>query len=557
MDIQANGGLGFSFNDLELMEKKFAIKNPIWQIEKAHIAKGVQHIIPTFITDSNENIENLMAYIVKRISDESLSKLSGIHFEGNFASNVGTHNEAYNRLATKENIQEFIKAIEKPFVKAGLMRAGGKFPLSIQMTIAPDLFFDGINLIKDSVDEVLKLQKRGIKFFAGHTDIICEQFKTIQNYMKQKGSGGFIGISHFNNAMLGGHFKKDKNGNYQGLVKYLIQNDDKNLKASIILDGIHVKPKLDLIPTFLLFADKDKFKELVESDVSSNLIEEIADSIAKRIIIISDCGPVVGMDKEIQKGFLSIIGGNVANVHMNKGSSPSFSWYNYTRTDDKKIKLLIKKLEAKFKKDIREILESLKNKERKTADSVVKFLMDLQIKDKGQAVCYNNLSASAVTLKDCMDYFRSQKWLKQWLKEVKKEKSKSWEICKDVLIMKFGVDVDYINANKPKIQKILERILKKLTTKTNIDKMTRFNAIEIFGFDAESIKDIKYSNSDLQIFRNESNIISKRVKEERREALERKLYDNIYDQLYKGLGRELGLIDRIIQLKNKLRHLGS
>jgi hypothetical protein len=161
--------------------------------------------------------------------------------------------------------------------------------------------------------------------------------------MRQKAGRGFIGISHFNNAMLGGHFKKDKDGNYQGLIKYLIKNNDENLKASIILDGIHVKPKLDLIPTFLLFADKDKMKETINGVSSLKIIGDIADSIAKRIIIISDCGPVVGMDKKIQKGFLSIIGGNVANIHINKGANPSFSWYNYTRTNNKKIKLLIKK----------------------------------------------------------------------------------------------------------------------------------------------------------------------------------------------------------------------
>jgi hypothetical protein len=176
--------------------------------------------------------------------------------------------------------------------------------------------------------------------------------------------------------------------------------------------------------------------------------------------------------------------------------------------------------------------------------------MDLQIRDKGQAVCYNNLSASAVTLKDCIDYFKSQKWLKQWLKEIKKENSKSWEICKDILVMKFGIDCGYLKDNNGKIQKILERILKKLSNKVNIEKMTKFNAVDMFSFSAKDIKNIKYSDDDLQNFKNESNMIAKRVKEERREDLKQKLYENIYDQVFEGIGGRGGLIERMEKFIN-------
>ena len=232
IDIQVNGGSGLLFNDITNL-------NQFLKIELNHLKYGQCFIIPTFITDSFEKMQKFVDILLERISfnDEDykindktiiLPKLWGIHIEGPFITNKGTHPEKYLKDFNEENVNQIIEIL-KPL---------GNLP--IIMTIAPELILKDVD---NRIELIKKLKKElNITISAGHTKITKEDFAKIQNLLKDN---KYQMLTHFHNAMLEGHFK----GDIEGIPSYLIDNNYQGY-FGFITDGQHTASG-ELLPTLL------------------------------------------------------------------------------------------------------------------------------------------------------------------------------------------------------------------------------------------------------------------------------------------------------------------
>lgn len=296
IDIQVNGGSGLLFNNIKTLDE-------FLKIELNHLKQGKTFIIPTFITDSDEKLKNFISIVLDRIKLNEkeysigdnkiiLPKLWGVHIEGPFITNKGTHPEQYLKDFDEKNVNEIIENL-KPL---------GKLP--IIMTIAPEL------ILKD-FDSRLKLIKKlknslNITLSAGHTKITKDDFKDLQ---KKLGKNKFTQLTHFHNAMLEGHFK----GDVEGIPSYLIENDFDGY-FGFVADGQHTSHG-ELIPTLLNYPEK--------------------------ICIISDCAsPACCMVDNNNNLFR--MGGSIGVVEQKNGELPSFFWTDFSRnpSDDVKNKKL-------------------------------------------------------------------------------------------------------------------------------------------------------------------------------------------------------------------------
>lgn len=292
IDIQVNGGSGLLFNDIKNLDE-------FLKIELNHLKQGQSFIIPTFITDSSTKMKNFVDIVLKRISlDEKsyninnntiiLPELWGIHIEGPFITNKGTHPEKYLKDFNEANIQEIIDIL-KPLKS-----------LPIVLTIAPELlledFENKMNLLKKLKNEL------NIIISAGHTKITKEDFIRLQNNLKDNKIKMF---THLHNAMLEGHFK----GNIDGIPSYLMENDFDGY-FGFITDGQHTNNG-ELLPTLLNYHDN--------------------------ICIISDCAsPACCLIDENNN--LYKMGGSIGVVEQKENELPSFFWTDFSKTDNIKIK---------------------------------------------------------------------------------------------------------------------------------------------------------------------------------------------------------------------------
>ena len=292
IDIQVNGGSGLLFNDITNL-------NQFLKIELNHLKYGQCFIIPTFITDSFEKMQKFVDILLERMSfndkeykinDKTiiLPKLWGIHIEGPFITNKGTHPEKYLKDFNEENVNDIIKIL-KPLGN-----------LSIIMTIAPELILKDV----DNRIELIKKLKRelNITISAGHTKITKEDFAKIQNLLKDN---KYQMLTHFHNAMLEGHFK----GDVEGIPSYLIDNDYQGY-FGFITDGQHTASG-ELLPTLLNYHDK--------------------------ICIISDCASPACC-KVNENNNLFKMGGSIGVVEQKENELPSFFWTDFKKTNDEKIK---------------------------------------------------------------------------------------------------------------------------------------------------------------------------------------------------------------------------
>lgn len=290
LDIQVNGGVGLLFNDVKNVDEFI-------KIELAHLVYGGNFIIPTFITDSPENMKRFFGIVAERMSlDEKeylfngrkiiLPKLWGIHIEGGFITNKGSHPEKYLLDFNEENVDKIIEIL-KPI--------GG---LPLYFTMAPELVLENA---ENGKKLVRKLRENfNITLAAGHTKITAENFLIVQKIL---GDDGFTLLTHLHNAMLGGHFKGD-----DGIPEYLMNNEF-NGYFGFITDGHHTANG-ELLPTLLGYFDK--------------------------ICVVSDAASPACCDVNNNNNLFEM-GGSVGVVEREEGKLSCFFWTDFSKNPDKRI----------------------------------------------------------------------------------------------------------------------------------------------------------------------------------------------------------------------------
>ncbi len=163
VETQANGGGGVLFNQEPTIE---GLKT----ILKAHRRYGTVAMLPTFITDTAQN----MAKAVKAIEEglaQNLKGLIGGHFEGPFlnAEKKGTHRADYIRKPNQEDLALFQSAdLGKSLI-----------------TLAPE---------NVELSFIKALKKAGLKIAAGHSMATKADMVNAHKH-------GLEGITHLYNAM--------------------------------------------------------------------------------------------------------------------------------------------------------------------------------------------------------------------------------------------------------------------------------------------------------------------------------------------------------------------
>lgn len=292
IDIQVNGGSGLLFNNITTL-------NEFLKIELNHLRYGKTFIIPTFITDSDEKLKMFVKILLERIKYNEknykiennvikLPKLWGVHIEGPFITNKGTHPERYLKDFNEENVNKIIEIL-KPL---------GSLPIII--TIAPELILKDT---KNRIKLIEKLKKElNITISAGHTKITAEEFKKLQNELEKN---KYTQLTHLHNAMLEGHFK----GEINGIPSYLADNEFKGF-FGLITDGQHTSNG-ELLPTLLNYFDK--------------------------VCIVSDCASPACCTINKSNNLFQM-GDSIGIVEKNQGELPSFFWTDFSKNTSDEVK---------------------------------------------------------------------------------------------------------------------------------------------------------------------------------------------------------------------------
>lgn len=281
IDIQVNGGSGLLFNGIKSLDE-------FLRIELNQLKYGKCFIIPTFITDSDENLKRFVDIILQRIKLNEkeykinekkiiLPKLFGVHFEGPFITNKGTHPQECLKEFNDQNLSNFIDII-KPLKD-----------LNIYFTFAPELLKD------KSLLQKLKDVCKNITISAGHTKITKDEFAKLQ---EELGKNKINMLTHFHNAMLEGHFV----GDVEGIPSYVLEEKYSGY-FGMVVDGHHTS-KGELLPTLL------------------NCYDEIC--------IVSD-GAACACCKIGKDNNLFEMGGNVSVVEQKNGELPNFFWTDFSK----------------------------------------------------------------------------------------------------------------------------------------------------------------------------------------------------------------------------------
>ncbi|MGC8589629.1 N-acetylglucosamine-6-phosphate deacetylase [Athalassotoga sp.] len=217
VDTHVHGGSGYDFMDEKIDFDK---------VEKHFFSTGVTSVLATTLTAPVGNIRNAIDAVRKRIKENPITPLKGVHLEGPVISkkHVGAQNPDFILKGTLSNLKEIIQGNED-FVKI--------------MTIA----------VEESDDEAIGyLQSKGITISVGHSDATFEQF---MHFYKL----GVKHMTHFCNAMTPLHHRKI------GLVGAGLKLDDVDLE--LISDGIHLDE--EMISLILKFHPHDRIIAITDA----------------------------------------------------------------------------------------------------------------------------------------------------------------------------------------------------------------------------------------------------------------------------------------------------
>lgn len=195
VELQANGGGGILFNSQPSVE---GLKT----ILKAHRQFGTVAMLPTFITDTPEQLDLAMQAIRQGIKSK-LKGLIGGHFEGPFINlgKKGTHQADFIRQPNTEDYQRF--------TAQGLGNS--------LVTLAPECV---------PADFIRHLNHQGFQINAGHT--LATKDDMLNAYQN-----GLRGVTHLYNAM------PPLQGRDPAVIGSAVSLQ---LACGIIVDGIHSDP---------------------------------------------------------------------------------------------------------------------------------------------------------------------------------------------------------------------------------------------------------------------------------------------------------------------------
>lgn len=198
VDTHVHGGAGYDFMDEKIDFEK---------LEKHFFSTGVTSVLATTLTAPVEKINNAVDAVRKRMKENPMTPLKGVHLEGPIISkkHVGAQNPDFILKGNISNVKKIIDGNED-IVKV--------------ITIA----------VEESDDEVIDyLQSKGITISVGHSDATFEQF---HHFYKM----GVRHMTHFCNAMTPLHHREI------GLVGGGLKLSDVDLE--LISDGIHVDEEM-------------------------------------------------------------------------------------------------------------------------------------------------------------------------------------------------------------------------------------------------------------------------------------------------------------------------
>lgn len=193
IDLQLNGCGGVMFNGSETQQT-------LSTMQAANLKSGTTSYLPTFITDTDENMA-LALKATRNYMQEIPNEVLGLHLEGPYISveKKGIHRQNFIRKPTKEMIDLISDNAE--FIR--------------KITIAPEC----------APSEVIKqLNHAGIIVSLGHTNATYQQAVMAIN-------NGASFATHLFNAM------SPMTGRQPGVVGAIY---DHNLYSGIIVDGLHV-----------------------------------------------------------------------------------------------------------------------------------------------------------------------------------------------------------------------------------------------------------------------------------------------------------------------------
>ena len=205
VDLQINGALGKTFNDLSLDDGDFLqkISEFLWQ-------QGVDAFLPTLVTTSVDNIRRSLSVIADFVQSRKLThstaQILGVHLEGPFLNSQkrGAHPAEYLLPLTIEQIQRVL---------------GDYADIVKVITLAPELDATG--------GAIPYLRSLGITVSLGHSLATAAEAQRAFDL-------GATMVTHAFNAMPGLHHREP------GLLGAALVHP--SVKCGLIADGQHIIP---------------------------------------------------------------------------------------------------------------------------------------------------------------------------------------------------------------------------------------------------------------------------------------------------------------------------
>jgi N-acetylglucosamine-6-phosphate deacetylase len=206
VDLQINGALGKTFNDLSLDDGDFLqkISEFLWQ-------QGVDAFLPTLVTTSVDNIRRSLSVIADFVQSrksihQPTAQILGVHLEGPFLNpqKRGAHPAEYLLPLTIEQIQRVL---------------GDYADIVKVITLAPELDVTGV--------AIPYLRSLGITVSLGHSLATAAEAQRAFDL-------GATMVTHAFNAMPGLHHREP------GLLGAALVHP--SVKCGLIADGQHISP---------------------------------------------------------------------------------------------------------------------------------------------------------------------------------------------------------------------------------------------------------------------------------------------------------------------------
>jgi N-acetylglucosamine-6-phosphate deacetylase len=258
IDLQVNGGGGVLLNDDPSVEAMRAIA-------RAHRRYGVTACLPTLITDARQQTQ---AVIAAARTAAGHGGMLGVHLEGPFISPARPGIHRPDRIA--------VPHLSDLDWLADLAGAGRSM-----VTLAPERLPDGF---------VKRLAAAGVRVSAGHSEAPAE-------VMMRAVDDGLTGVTHLFNAM------PPFAGRAPGIVGAALA--EPQLKAGIIVDGIHVDP----VSVRAVFAAKGAGGMMLVSDAMPSVGADVA------------AFQLMGRTITRRDGRLTSADGTLAGAHLDMASA--------------------------------------------------------------------------------------------------------------------------------------------------------------------------------------------------------------------------------------------